>query len=210
MLCVTRAGPSRRRREPVGVAVELAGSNRSTPRTSPRSRARAAPRPAASNARPGARAGTDAPRMRRRGATPVGSIAAAVAPDDVLPHGRTATWSAALAFLHPRRDDVDHRPDLGRVETRARRAADRERDAVALERHHLGRAAHRHVLVVAIPEREQDMTVLGDENADRAVLLGPLLAVGAQRLAATCRAAASPARRAPARAGRRTRPCCRA
>src|SRR5258707_2885863 len=51
-------------------------------------------------------------------------------------------------------------PDLGRVEARPRRAADPERNAAPLERYHLGGSAGRHVLVIAVPKREQNVTML--------------------------------------------------
>ena len=45
----------------------------------------------------------------------------------------------------------------------------------------LGGAADRHVAFVAVPDRDQHVAVLDDEQADRAILLGALLGIAAHR-----------------------------
>ena len=179
------------------------------PRSAPRSRARGARRSTASNARP--RVAPEQVRDECGGVArrPLGD-AAAVAPGDVLaprPHGDLVGRAARLP--HSWRDDLDHRPDLGGIQTRARRPADGERNALAVECHDLGRAAGCHVFVVAVPQREQDMAMLGDENADRAVLLGALVAV-ARTPPAIAQCSGITGAESPARATARIRRCCQA
>jgi hypothetical protein len=46
-----------------------------------------------------------------------------------------------------------------------------------LKRHHLGGAADRYIVVIAIPQGEQHVAVVGDEDADRPILLRAVAAI---------------------------------
>ena len=114
-------------------------------------------------------------------APPLEGAAAIVRDDGVSPafhRDRVGRRGCLLA----RRHHVDNRPDLGCVEARPRRAAHIEGNAFTGEFDDLGGTAGRHVGFVAVPDRDQGIAVPGDEQADRAVLLGPLLPIGAHRL----------------------------
>ena len=93
--------------------------------------------------------------------------------------GRHFDLRGRRSSLFPWRHHMDDRPDLGAVEARARGTADVERDPVALELDHLGGAAGCAGALVTIPDRDQDVAVLGDEQTDRAILLRTSGAVGA-------------------------------
>src|SRR6266542_2311579 len=81
----------------------------------------------------------------------------------------------------PRRDDLDDGPDLRRVEARPSRTADTDRNAAPLECHHFPGAADGAVLVGAVPQCDQHMTISRDEQSDVPVLLVPSALIAANR-----------------------------
>ena len=108
--------------------------------------------------------------------------AAAIMVDDGASPSLNRDLAGRRALLAARRHDMNHRPDLRSVEAGPRRAADLERYAFPGELDDLGGAADRHIGFITVPDRKQDIAVLGDEQADRAILLGALLGIGAHRL----------------------------
>jgi hypothetical protein len=107
---------------------------------------------------------------------------APISPDHRASPGTDDDPIGLLPILHARCLHLDDRPDLGSIEACTGRAADRERDPVALERDHFGRPARSDVFPVTIPKCEQDVTMLGNKNADCPILFGALLGVRANKL----------------------------
>jgi hypothetical protein len=81
---------------------------------------------------------------------------------------------------------VDHRPDLGAVENRPRGSPHAAGNAVAVELDRLRRSADRDVVVVAVIERDEHVTMPGDEQVRLAILP---VALGAEHLDTAFRAA---------------------
>src|ERR1700744_2681271 len=75
-----------------------------------------------------------------------------------------------------------HRADLGSVQTGMCGSADDKRNAFALECHDLGGSTYSHVFFIAVPKRDQDVTVLDNEDTDGTVLFGAFCRVAAYGL----------------------------
>src|ERR1700749_38670 len=75
-----------------------------------------------------------------------------------------------------------HRADLGPVQTGVCGSADDKRNTFALECHDLGCSTYCHFFFIAIPKRDQNVTVLDNEDTDGTVLFGAFCRVAAHGL----------------------------